>query len=464
MASCALALCGVSMALAPPSVARMPTKSTTSQSHLSLGDYVVQRAIQQQLYFIAELQNAPLGTWLARFEGHEHLESVGRKPGAPGLPGTYNAEFGQLRTGFTDYLSTLGEAPDEVIQVEFQRPQRKLSARELENPFLAKAAAEQAAVKEYRDVPIVPRQVLSRLLNTADVIADTWAFHLGELEAGDTKRVAMDAAPTKELPTPSMLLDRVLESEGGETRISWYTEDEPLPLHAFDHRACDRLATLRALDSLVDEVSALTPETAFECGYLRRAAVADDYDGEVDERVIERRRGRREKRQASFCVGDDSEKAAAAREAALAFLQEYASYWVPKLTKGDERSALQKHADRPDPGMKERPRPADAGADADAALEDLWAWMDGSPFHLYGGELVAPARLGARLRELRAGHAAEARRELEAEIRPELTRARIAYTDYTEEDERLRLQRKKADAEAELVWNVDRSMEGLNEG
>ena len=71
-----------------------------------------------------------------------------------------------------------------------------------------------------------------------------------------------------------------------------------------------------------------------------------------------------------------------------------------------------------------------AGADADAALEDLWAWMDGSPFHILG----------------------------------ELTRTRIAYTDYTEEDERLRLERKKADAEAELVWKVDRSFQGLNEG
>lgn len=105
-----------------------------------------------------------------------------------------------------------------------------------------------------------------------------------------------------------------------------------------------------------------------------------------------------------------------------------------------------------------------AGADADAALEDLWAWMDGSPFHIHGGELVTPARMGTRLRELRASHAADARRELEDEILGELTRTRIAYTDYTEEDERLRLERKKADAEAELVWKVDRSFQGLNEG
>ena len=250
-----------------------------------------------------------------------------------------------------------------------------------------------------------------------------------------------------------------------------------------------------------EEVTALTPETAFASGYLQleaAAAAADDDGDDVPALVVERRRKRREKRQASFAGGDDRAKAAAAREAALTFLHEYAAHWVPKLTKGDERSALQKRETRPEPGMKERPRPAGAGADtilailtvlttltvptvlylphllcllhlgagadADAALEDLWAWMDGSPFHIHGGELVAPARMGTRLRELRAFHAADARRELEDEIAVELTRTRIAYTDYTWEDERLRLERKKAEAEDELVWKIDRSFQGLNEG
>ena len=249
------------------------------------------------------------------------------------------------------------------------------------------------------------------------------------------------------------------------TLLRRYTEDEPLPLHAFDHRACDRLATLRALTSLVEEVTELTPETAFECGYLRREAVADDEIDEIDDvdaRVLERRRARKAKREAAYVAGDD--KAAAARDAALSFLHEYATTWVPKLTKGDERSALQKDAERPDPGMKDRPRPVDAGADADAALEDLWAWglVRRGPRNIRGGELLAPAHMGTRLRELRAGYAAEARRELLDEILPQLTRARIAYTDYTEEDERLRLEIKKADAEAELAFKLD--LQNLNDG
>ena len=431
---------------------------------VSLADFVVQRAIQQQLYFIAELQkNVHLGKWLAQFEGHEHLESTNRKSGAPGNPGSYSAMFGQLRLPAALYLSALGNAPVEVISVEFSRPRRRLSARELQNPFLVKQAAEAAAEKEFVDVPIVPRQMMARLLTTAHEIADTWAFHLGELEAGDTARVETDWAQ-KAMPTAAMLRDLQLV-QGGETAISWYTADEPLPLHALDHRACDRLVTLRALESLVAEVSALTPENAFGCDYLGLEAESDVVmAGSDDARVVERRRKRKERRQACFAPISDDDRPAAAQNAALLFLQEYAAHWVPKLTKGDERSALEKHAGRPDPGMQERPRPEGCGADADAALEDLWAWMGAPPYHIPGGEMVDPARMGVRLRELRAVHAAEARRELTDEIIAELTRARIEYTDYTEEDERLRIEQKRAEAEAELVWKLDRSMEGLNEG
>eukprot|EP00629_Pelagomonadales_sp_RCC1024_P004287 CAMPEP_0119291854 /NCGR_PEP_ID=MMETSP1329-20130426/43134_1 /TAXON_ID=114041 /ORGANISM="Genus nov. species nov., Strain RCC1024" /LENGTH=83 /DNA_ID=CAMNT_0007292683 /DNA_START=74 /DNA_END=321 /DNA_ORIENTATION=+ len=77
-------LCAVAThALAPPKVA--------------LGDFVMQRAIQQQLYYSADLRNEPVLGWLAKFQGHEHLESKSRQKGAAGFPGTYSAEFGQLR-------------------------------------------------------------------------------------------------------------------------------------------------------------------------------------------------------------------------------------------------------------------------------------------------------------------------------------------------------------------------------
>ena len=86
------------------------------------------------------------------------------------------------------------------------------------------------------------------------MLVETWAFHLGESAADDLKRVEYDQEDIKAMIDEMMLRDRLLV-EGGETVYSRYTGDEPLPLYAFDRRACDRLTTLRALSLLVDEVS-----------------------------------------------------------------------------------------------------------------------------------------------------------------------------------------------------------------
>ena len=59
------------------------------------------------------------------------------------------------------------------------------------------------------------------------------------------------------------------------------------------------MMTLRALEALTEEVRSLTPQNAFESGYLRREAKADEDDDDVDERVVERRRKRREEREAN---------------------------------------------------------------------------------------------------------------------------------------------------------------------
>ena len=52
-------------------------------------------------------------------------------------------------------------------------------------------------------------------------------------------------------------------------------------------------------------------------------------------------------------TGDDVIKGEAARNAALSFLHDFCDTWVPKLVKGDERSALGKESFRAKPGMKE---------------------------------------------------------------------------------------------------------------
>mmetsp|Transcript_22597 Transcript_22597/g.70846 ORF Transcript_22597/g.70846 Transcript_22597/m.70846 type:complete len:440 (-) Transcript_22597:48-1367(-) len=390
---------------------------------VSLGDYVIQRGVQQQLYYSADLRNEIQVNWLKSFRGHEHLDSRARRSGQAGFPGTYNMAFSLLTTPYAEYLSAMGEAPDEIIEVELATPRKRLSARERANPFLAKQAAE-----IYEEV-MKPPAFLSKLLKTTDVLVQTWAFHLEQVEGSDLERVAMDREPSVKLPSPEMMRDAELAA-GGETIYSRYTEDEPMPLYAFDRRACDRLATIRALGQLVEEVQALTPQTALECDFLRREAKADDDDENVDERIAERRRIRREKREAAYVGGDELAKAGAARDAALTFLEQFGNKWIPKLLKGDERSDLQLAACRkPGMPMQMLNRPPAAGADADAVLEDLWSYRNESPLRIVGGELVVPAKMGVRLRELRSAAAAEMRREIKDEIYAEINAARAKYTN-----------------------------------
>ena len=73
-----LCLATAAWALAPPKI--------------NLGDYLVQRAVQQQLNYMADLKNEPLGNWLKAFQDHAHLDSNSPRR----FPGTYSAAFGQL--------------------------------------------------------------------------------------------------------------------------------------------------------------------------------------------------------------------------------------------------------------------------------------------------------------------------------------------------------------------------------
>ena len=51
----------------------------TAPPAIKLGDFLIQRAIQQQLYYSAQLRNEPIVDWLKRFKGHEHLDSKTRR-------------------------------------------------------------------------------------------------------------------------------------------------------------------------------------------------------------------------------------------------------------------------------------------------------------------------------------------------------------------------------------------------
>ena len=196
----------------------------TAPPSSALGDFLVQRAIQQQLYYHAQLGNEPMLDWLKRFRSHEHLDSFERGEGRNGMPGTYSATFDQLKTlPFTSYLEALGTEPDSSIEVSFVKPQRRLSARERANPYLNN----QPPVVEIYDQPIITSKILSQLLNTADALVETWAFHFTEAEKNDLIRVASDRAEMMAMPSTMMLEWRALE-KGGETAYSRLTGDEAM--------------------------------------------------------------------------------------------------------------------------------------------------------------------------------------------------------------------------------------------
>lgn len=432
----------------------------TAPSSDALGDFLIQRAIQQQLYYSAQLGNEPMVHWLKRFQDHQHLDSYQRGEGKCGFPGTYSATFDQLNTPFIAYLEALGTLPDSSIEVSFVKPQRRLSARERANPYLNNQPPE----IEIYDQPIIIANIMSQLLNTADALVETWAFHFKEAERVDLVRLVNDRAQMKGLPS-TMDLEHAALIRGGETAYSRLTGDEAMPLYGFDCRACDRFDTLRALSLLVDEVTALTPETAFDVAYLR-CEVVEDYipddglDANINELILKRRKARRAKFEQGFVTGDDITKGEAARAAALSFLQNFCNEWVPKLVKGDDRSSIMMGEYRHAPGMKEI-RPEDAGVDSNEPFEELWEYGDDGVQKMRGGELVLPGLMGQRLREIRAAVAAESRGTLMELIWPELRKARIEYTDFVEEDgdgmgtyERLQMQAKVDGSEGNEAYST----------
>ena len=130
----------------------LPHPFLPSFNDLPLIDFLIQRAIQQQLYYSAQMRNEPMVDWLKRFGNHEHLDSKIRREGNCGFPGTYSATFDQLKTTpFTSYLSALGTEPDSSIEVRVIKPMRRLSARERANPYLNKEVNETSTRRHMRD-------------------------------------------------------------------------------------------------------------------------------------------------------------------------------------------------------------------------------------------------------------------------------------------------------------------------
>ena len=74
----------------------------------SLTDMLMQRTIQTQKHYYAELHNEPLSAWLGDFLGHSHLDRGS----------TWHSCVG-MRTGLQDYLETLVSTEDVTFTVKY---------------------------------------------------------------------------------------------------------------------------------------------------------------------------------------------------------------------------------------------------------------------------------------------------------------------------------------------------------
>ena len=80
---------------------------SASALRVEVGSVVVQRSIQTQLLYSAQLRNEPQVSWLAKFLGQQRLDSSGRHIGSGGLPHTYTGAFDALSVDWRTYLDAL---------------------------------------------------------------------------------------------------------------------------------------------------------------------------------------------------------------------------------------------------------------------------------------------------------------------------------------------------------------------
>ena len=81
-------------------------------------------------------------SWLSKFLGHDHLGPKLRDTGSAGPPSSYTPALCQLRGNWVEYLETLGNTPDDVVEVELAQPPQRFSERQKKNPFLMAQASD----------------------------------------------------------------------------------------------------------------------------------------------------------------------------------------------------------------------------------------------------------------------------------------------------------------------------------
>ena len=362
-----------------PSTATTTTPTTTTTgSHHGIGGLLLQRAIQTQLYYLADLRDEPTYVWLRGFLGHDHLDDRGAFNELDGL-----RCGGSQKKSWRKYLDQLEKAPPFTILVQLAPP--RLSAQQKRNPFLAKEAG---VGKSYEET-IQPSRLSLRLRTVARSLEQEWVPVLTELGAADRARVHLYL----ESFVPQ------LQTAEAKAQAHWATQqvvaggegdDQETPLHALNCRLVERFCTRVALHRILEEMEGLSlpVDIALADGITTSHAEADAAAGQ--------------------------------------WLLRFTSEWAPKLTRGADDDERQRLGVAP-PGQWKRL--CKEGADADDVTEALWQELP-QPFAqvsssdddaLTSMRLYSPEALAARLRRARADICDELVQELRATVANEFS-------------------------------------------
>jgi len=319
-----------------PSQSSTPRPQRTGKHAIS--SLLMQRAIQTQLYYLADMRDEPTYMWMREFLNHGHLDDKGRFQELDGL---------RCDGGWQYYLEQLENAPSFSITVQLAPP--RLSAQQQRNPYLAA----QAVGRSYEET-ILPSKISQTLRTVARSLETEWVPVLFEIAEEDRKRVQLYNAPpqiqTAAAAYQAFWCERQVVA-GGEG------DDQGTPLHALNERIVARFCTRVALDELIDELQGVSP-------------------------------------------ADDSAEDEEAKRAAVEWLRDFANEWDPKLKRGPDDNKRRSFGVAPPGHWQRLCDGADADDVTEAMWQELpplFAYASDDTMRLY-----SPEALAARLRRVRA--------------------------------------------------------------
>ena len=344
-----------------PDPIQPPIPSQRSGKH-SISNLLMQRAIQTQLYYLADLRDEPTYMWLRKFLNQGHLDDKGRFNELDGL---------RCHGGWTSYLEQLENAPPFSITVQLAPP--RLSAQQQRNPYLAA----QAAVGRSYEETVLPYKISQTLRTVARSLHMEWVSVLMKLAEDDQRRVQLHSDVRQIHTADAAYREYWRERQvvaGGEG------DDQGTPLHALNERIVTRFCTRMALDDLIHEM-------------MQEELPVVDVDDENDAQLLPEE----------------------VKRAAIEWLSNFANEWNPKLKHGaddDERRSLGLSP----PGHYQRL--CANGADANDVTEAMWQELP--PLFAYASDdamrLYSPEAMVMRLRRVRAGVCEELISDLRATV------------------------------------------------